>query len=81
MREEKARNSFAWVAWIGGIIFIIGTIFASGSSYTRLNEVEKKVESMQDLDTKVEVLNVLIPRLEMQISSLEEELKNKKDKK
>jgi len=27
------------------------------------------------------VLNVLIPRLEMQISSLEEELKNKKDKK
>ncbi|MFA5806394.1 MAG: hypothetical protein WC879_17320 [Melioribacteraceae bacterium] len=79
MTGEKVKNGFTIAAWTGGIIFIIGTIFASGSNYQRLNNVEENVNDLKDIKAKVEVLNNLLPRLEKQINDLQIDL-NKREK-
>lgn len=39
MSEERAKNGFTVAAWMGGILFIVGTIFASGVNNSGGNSI------------------------------------------
>ena len=82
MSEERVKGGFSIAVWLGAIIFVVMTVFASGTNYQRINENERQigflkqdVKSLQDIDTKVAILNSLIPTLKEQINELKAELK------